>query len=484
MKQLKYITLFISLLIVTACNKEFISYDNINRPAKIHPEYTGTYIPYNIAPLNFQIDEDADQYLIRFVTSKDSFEIKRKKNTNIPLRKWKSLLEKSRGEDLFVKIFALENGTWKNFEDMRFFIPEEAIDPYVAYRLIEPGYETWGKMGIYQRCLENFNESPILTNTLTDNNCMNCHSFHNNDPETMLFHLRANLAGTIFVKDGKIRKLATQAPWMISAGVYPRWHPSGNYVAFSTNNTEQSFLASHANKVEVFDTASDIVLYDVQHNRMSTDNSLHSAVRFETFPEWSPDGRFLYFCSAPAAQLTDGDHSIKYDLVRVGFNPETGNFTNRTDTIISARETGKSVSFARISPDGKYLVFCLTDYGTFPIWHRENDLHMLDLETGDVNPMAEVNSEDSDSYHSWSSNGRWMMFGSRRIDGSYTRLFITYFDTNGQWHKPFLMPQKNPEYYDYLLKSYNIPEFITGKVRTSPQKLAKVARKTAIELNP
>lgn len=484
MNIIKYIiTSFILILFVTSCNEKISSYTENNKYANIYPEYTGTYIPYNIAPLNFQIREQADKYQIRFVTAKDSFEVSTSKNLDIPIKKWKKLLEESKGEQLSVKIFAHQQNNWIKYNNIDFTITNEAIDSYIAYRLIEPGYEAWNKMGLYQRCVENFEEDPIITNDLTDNNCMNCHSFHNNNPEIMLFHMRGAHAGTMFAINGDVKKVNTKAPWMISAGVYPRWHPNARYVAFSSNNTSQGFLTAHTNKVEVFDKNSDIVIYDTQSNKVFTDSLLKSNNSYETFPEWSPDGKYMYFCSAPALLMPNSYDSLKYDILRIPFDPETGKFGTKVDTLVSAKQTGKSSILGRVSPDGKYLVFCMADYGTFPIWHRENDLYLLDLQTNEISNMTDVNSDDSDSYHSWSSNGRWLVFSSRRIGGTYTRLFISYFDENGKGHTPILLPQKNPMYYDYLMKSYNVPECIKGKVKITPYEFSDAARQDAIKSN-
>lgn len=87
------------------------------------------------------------------------------------------------------------------------------------------------------------------------------------------------------------------------------------------------------------------------------------------------------------------------------------------------------------------------------------------------------NSEEAESYHSWSGNGRWMVFSSRRIDGLYTRLFIGYVDSEGVGHKPFLLPQKDPlTYYDALMFSYNIPELMRSAVTVDACRLAGCLR--------
>jgi len=477
-----YIPVFATVVLaflLSACSKPGNDFLRIEQPAHIHPSYTGTVIPYNIAPLNFMINEEGSSYRVRFaVSGKDSFDVScRSGKVSIPLRKWKKLLEAHRGEQMDVSIFVKKSSGWECYSPLKFIIANEPIDSWLAYRLIEPGYETWNRMGIYQRCLENFNEEPIMMNHLTGGNCMNCHSFCKNDPQTMLFHLRQKYAGTMFVKDEQVSKINTKDSGMISAGVYPRWHPDGRYVAFSVNNTGQRFHTTNDNKIEVYDEASDLILFDTQNNTVIKNSLLLSQAYFETFPEWSPDGKYLYFCRAEARRMPQEYDSLRYDLVRIAFDASTGSFGNRIDTILSSAFTGKSITLARISPDGKYVVFCMSNYGTFPVWHRESDLYIMNLEEKKMRKLSTINSDQSESYHSWSSNGRWMVFGSRRMDGSYTRPYICYFDTKGNAYSPFILPQKDPLHYDFSIKSYNIPEFITGKVTVSPYEFAKIARR-------
>ena len=298
---------------------------------------------------------------------------------------------------------------------------------------------------------------------------MNCHSFCMQDPDKMLFHVLAKYGCTVFVDGDRIESLDTKTDRTISALVYPSWHPSGKFVAFSINNTTQDTHPVH--RTEVYDKASDVVVYDVEKQEIVTTQALFSKKRFETFPTFSPDGKQLYFCSAPALKVPGELRDLRYSLCRVSFDPESRTFGSVVDTIFQAETEGQSILFPRVSPDGKYLLCTTTSYGTFPIWHKDADLCMFDLSTGAQVPTEEANSPDTDSYHSWSSNSKWVVFSSRRLDGLYTRPFIAHVGERGVLSKPFVLPQKSTEYYTFLTKSYNIPEFVKGKVKTDTYKL-------------
>ena len=336
-------------------------------------------------------------------------------------------------------------------------------------------------MGIYQRNLETYSQTPIIENSLTGGNCVNCHTYCQRDPSRMLFHARADYGGTAMIIDGNVEKLNTKTDSTISALVYPYWHPSGKYVAFSVNTTSQNFFSHNPNRIEVYDSASDIVVYDVDRHEISWSPLTRSKDSFETFPAFSPDGRSLYFCSAKAVSPMPQEYSkVKYSLCRIAFNQEDASFGDIVDTLYNGAANGKSVSFPRISPDGRFLAFTLQEYGNFSIWHKDADLWVMNMSTGEIRPLDAANSEDVDSYHSWSGNSRWLVFSSRRIDGLYTRPFICHIDENGQASKPFLLPQRNPlEYYADQMVSYNLPELMERKVTVSRHKIANTLRNTS-----
>jgi len=458
-------------------------YTTIDRLPNIDPDYTGITIPPNIAPLNFKINEEGTEFYVDiYVNNKDSDRIRLNANKNIvmiPIKKWKDILSENRGKELHIDIYQKdENNKWNKFRTIENKIAKEEIDSHVAYRLINLGYVLWREMGIYQRNVENFDESSIFTNRVTQQNCMNCHSFSNNNPKTMMFHMRDKYGGTMLIKNGGVDKVNTATEYTMSAGVYPAWHPDGNHIAFSVNKVGQSFHAEKDKSIYVWDKASDLIIYDIQKNTVTTSPKV-STKRTENLPNWSPDGKYLYFCSGHEWLSKDEPNKSKYDLMRISYDVEANHWGN-VEPILTAKETGKSISFPRISPDGKHLLFCMSDYGYFSIHYPSSDLYMLDMKTKQYRKL-DINSDHSESFHSWSSNSRWFVFASKRKDGECSRLYFSYVDTLGNVYKPFLMPQKDPTFYDTYIMNYNVPELIDGPVTVSHWNIMQAALEEPIQ---
>lgn len=473
----KTILFLATLTILFSCNYSINIDQSTNERIMLTPDYSGCTIPQNIAPLNFSLPGEVKACAI-FSNGKLQFTVKAKKGQFvIPDKPWKKLLKTSAGHRFNVTIAVNQGGKWIGYLPFSMTVAKERIDPYIAYRLIEPGYELWSMMGIYQRNIENYTQSPIMENKLTDVNCMNCHSFCMQNPDKMLLHMRAKNAGTFIIEKGAIEKLNTKTDNTMSALVYPSWHPSGNFVAFSVNATKQGFHANNPNRVEVYDEKSDVAVYDTKKHTIITSPLIFSENAYETFPTFSPDGRTLYFCTAKARPIPQEYSLIKYNICSISFDAATQKFGDKVDTIFNAEAIDKSASFPRVSPNGRFLCFTLHGYGNFSIWHKDADLWMIDLKDKRAFPLDNVNSKDVESYHSWSSNSHWLVFSSRRIDGLYTRPFFTHINDDGSADKPFLLPQKDNKFYQRFMKSYNIPEFIKGKVHVNEHALAIKAKK-------
>ena len=455
----------LSVLLLTACTTETVSdaKQEKNQP-HIYPDYLGVTIPVNIAPLNFGMADETFQLVDAVITDSkgNTLHSQGEESVDFDIDDWRELLDKSRGDSLSVTVSAKYEDGWHTYSPFSIYVSPDSIDYGICYRLIEPGYEVWSKMGIYERDLSSFDERPLIENTQFEG-CVNCHSFNRGNSADMSLHIRGEHGATLLRQNnGPMVAYDTKTDQTLGLCVYPYWHPSGRYIAYSTNSTKQLFHAADSNRVEVFDEASDLQVYDVNKNELILSPLLKQESVYETYPVFSADGRSLYFCAAKA--LPEGSHSldsIRYNLCRIDFNPETGDFGNRIDTIINAEAQNKSVSFPRPSYDGRFLCYTLSDYGQFSIWHHEADLYLLDLSTGESTSMTKANSKDTESFHNWSTNSRWMVLSSRRDDGLFTRPYFCHVDAKGNVGKAFMLPQRNPRrFYRERFLSFNVPDFI------------------------
>ena len=457
----------------------------------IWPDYADVTIPVNLAPTNFLIKQEGEAFVTQIRGANRLSAVVAGKTVRMKEAFWKKLLAENAGGEIVFTVYVKNDGRWTVFEPFSCRVCADRIDPFVAYRLIEPGYEFYRRITLNTRSLESFDEQIFVDNDVTNKKtCVNCHSFQNRETDHFLFHARRAFGGTILVQDGKPTKLGTKSPSLNLPAVYPSWHPTLPLIAFSSNRTKQLFHSIDPDRIDVLDLYSDLTLYDVAANRFTPFPETRTV--YETFPSWSPDGKTLFYCAAdlvlgePADSMPleemyeSGAHGkvynqFRYNIMKMSFDPQTRKF-GKAETVVDAAAENHTALHPRLSIDGRYLVYTKADFGTFPIWHRESDLWLLDMETGAERAIDEINSPDVESWHTWSSTGRWMVFSSRRDDGAYTRLYFAHFDENGRFAKPFLLPQKNPEENITRMKSYNVPEFITEAIPVSAGTLGTVIR--------
>lgn len=477
----------ITLLVLSACSQQLPSdFTQSDKLPKIYPDYVNVTVPVNIAPLSFEMDDQSEEMAARYSFGDEEI-ICRGTKSQPDVDDWKRLAAAAQGKAIEVETYACKDGLWTRFKPFAIHVSPDSIDAYVSYRLISPSYTNYEELTISQRSLETYEESVIYDNMLCsdgpDGQCINCHNYQQYNPERMQFHARQNMGGTVVVYDGKIRKINMRNDSILSAGVYPTWHPTLPLIVYSTNTTRQNFHVNNPNKIEVYDTESDLIAYNVVNNEVT--NIENAPNELEVFPFWAPDGKSVYYCSAhfeysdsvqdKSFELLNRSNTVRYNIYRKSFDAATMAFGSR-ELVFDADSLSMSATLPRISPDGRYLMFTLAKFGVFHIWHHDADLWMIDLKTGEARPVSELNSRDTESYHSWSSNGRWVVFSSRRDDGNYTRPFIAHIDENGKGSRPFELPCADPDYHRQFMKCYNIPEFMRGPVTIKPQAFADVLK--------
>ena len=471
-----YLTTF--LFFCGACTNEPQDFKT-GTDAVIYPDYTNITVPSNIAPTNFLIQDSARNY----VTILESGNVKVKvsgRKVCIPMRKWRQLIAQG---DITVTVYEDRGNGWNRMKPFSITIADE-IDPYLTYRVIPPLFESYQRLSINQRNITNFKEKVVYANSMaskgSQTQCINCHSFKNWRTDNMQFHIRQYLGGTILYSNGKLNKLNLKTDSTISAAVYPSWHPTHNYIAYSTNKTFQNIHTNHTNRIEVFDEVSDLILYNLDDNAVSIIEN--DSTEFECYPSWSPDGKTLYYVSAytgnpsefnktGGAAAANANATFKYSLYSKQFNPDNRTWAAKK-LFYDAAAVDSSITWPRVSPDGRWLLCCISTHGVFPPNQDVSDLIMFDLEKGSYRYTDEINSKKSESYHSWSSNGQWVVLSSRREDGVHTRLYLSHINKDGRFTKPFLLPQKDPEFSDKFMYSFNRPEFTVEPVKVSSKELA------------
>jgi WD40 repeat protein len=477
------ISIFFGLLAQAGCTQDnFDKAFPAGREPSIEPDYSAVTIPPNIAPMNFVIMEKGTKFSIKASSPNGTTLTLSSSDGSVcfPPGDWKRLLAGTAGGRIEIEIISSDKGkSAVKYDPLRMNVAREPVDPYLCYRLLYPGYRSWVDMKIVQRCIEDFNENSIFENQMMENNCVNCHSFRQNNPDRFLIHVRGSKGGTYFYDGRKLTRTSLKTQEMPANAVYPAWSPSGKYVAFSSNKTVQSFHMRPEKNIEVYDLYSSLVIYDAEKNEMFACPEKDTVKYMETFPCWSSDGNYLYYCRAQQAKAGDDYTRVKYNLVRKSFDQASGVFGN-AEVVFDALNLNKSVSLPVASPDGKYLVFTLHDYGTFSIWHKEADLYLLDLKSGKAERMK-LNSDETESWHSWSSNGKWIVFSSKRGDGLTARPYFSYFGSPDSTGKPFVLPQKDPTLYRRFEKTFNRPEFLTGRINIGPRDFAKASESSALK---
>ncbi len=342
-------------------------------------------------------------------------------------------------------------------------------------------------------CLGNVSsDGPPRTVMEGANICVNCHSFsHNGRLLGMDVDYKGDKGGYAILEVNE--KIVIDSDKIISwndlkrengpksTGLLAQLSPDGRYAVATVeeNIIGMARLDNLSYSQNFFAVGGHIGLYDRQIGRFSRLRGADDPAYAQTNPVWTPDGKFLVFARAPAIRmpLPEGaDHKeitpeekkrwetdlwnsfnegrrYRYDLFRVPFNNGDG---GTPEPIPGASFNGKSNFFPSFSPDGKWMVFCQAD--SYCLLQRDSLLYIVPSQGGKPRRMNCNMEGTMNSWHSWSPNGRWMVFSSK-VNGPYTQLWLTHIDNEGNDTPPLLL-----EHLAMPEQAANIPEFLNVPV--------------------
>lgn len=254
----------------------------------------------------------------------------------------------------------------------------------------------------------------------------------------------------------------------LTFGLLSRVSPTGRYVV-STVKDRSVFVAVPDIWFSqlFFPIKGILVVYDRETKTFAQLPGADDPQYVQSNAAWSPDGQSIVFARAKAhlsgrlnqqnsALLDEKDipeftvekQPFRYDLYRVPFNGGKG---GTAEPLAGASGDGMSNFFPKYSPDGKWIVFCKAK--SYMLLQPDSELYIMPA-AGGVARRLRYNTPRMNSWHSWSSNGRWLVFSSK-VNTAYTQLFLTHIDADGNDTPPVLL-----ERFTSSDRAANIPEFV------------------------
>lgn len=298
-----------------------------------------------------------------------------------------------------------------------------------------------------------------------------------------LRYIRTTHPGMMLVMDGKMRKIDTEQGPMFRPLAFASWHPDGRHIAATCNKFFGHLPStSRLYYFEALDKRGDLAVYDVEQNTLSTTESVFGHEYIETHPCWSPDGKYIYYSRGKDIPITKAEDwaNSRFDLMRISYDV-VNDVWGMPETVMAYSEIGLSCAYPRPSPCGKYVLHILSDKTTYPIHQKSSDVCLLNLATNKHRRLDTVCSDLAESYTRWSSSGRWFIFVSNRRDGMSALPYLAYFDTEGEAHKAFVLPQEDPTFFDTFIDTYNVVELVKSRVNVSTFKLAQAMKQPPIK---
>ena len=350
----------------------------------------------------------------------------------------------------------------------------EVIPPFKE-AVLDPSGIVW-RLG----CVSAPRRPPIVLQKLPV--CGNCHSF-SNDGKTFGMDVDYGNDKGSYVISPVAEEIVLDRRKIISWGDYRRSDgertfgllsavsPDGRYVVSTVKDRSVSAPRDDLTfSLDFFPIKGILVVYD---RRRRTFQALPGADdrRFvQSNPAWSPDGKHIVFArskvhplarahgsdddliltTAQARKFLAGREPFRYDLYRIPFNAGRG---GKAEPLEGASHNGMSNYFPKVSPDGKWIVFCRA--GGFMLLRPDSELYIVPAHGGRARRLR-CNTPRMNSWHSWSPNSRWLVFASK-ANSPYTQLFLTHIDPAGRSSPPVVLSR-----FTSPGRAANIPEFVNA----------------------
>ena len=198
MRNVDYMVVAVLFALFASCSSKPEDVSKVDQLPEIYPDYVWVTVPVGMAPLNFSMADDVFTALDVEVRGSKAGQIHENGTfADFDIDDWHRLLEQNKGGSLTFTVCARKDGQWLQYKDFTVDVSADPLEAWgITYRRIPPSYEMYSQMGLYQRDLSNFEESELLQNTRTPNQCLNCHTANRTNPDQYVFHVRGDHGAT------------------------------------------------------------------------------------------------------------------------------------------------------------------------------------------------------------------------------------------------------------------------------------------------
>lgn len=478
----------------TAVYAENLSKMQLNGQIKITYPMQNAVFPPEIAAPTFEWkdpDTDIDQW-VAVVKSGGKIQYTSKfinePNWRPDSTSWEQIKHIALGNDATVSILGVNKkmrGKIFNGGEVTFKISKDSVGAPIFFRAVPLpfGFAVSNLPTISWRLGDVSKYAPpkiLLTNFPV---CGNCHSF-SDDGKTLGMDVDyANDKGSYFVSkidkstDITVDKIITWSDYKrdekeFTFGLLSRVSPDGRYVLSTVKDRSIFVKVDNLDYSQLFFPIKGIIaIYDTKTQQYTALHGADDKDFVQSNPVWSRDGKTILFARAPvyhdqraeqskevilpteyASDFLSGKKGFKFDIYSVPFNDGMG---GEAKPLEGASNNGMSNFFPKFSPDGKWVVF--TQSENFMLLQPDSKLYIMPATGGKPRLMNCNNPETMNSWHSWSPNGKWLVFSSK-ARGPYTQLYLTHIDENGNDSPSILL-----ESMMIQNRAANIPEFVNRR---------------------
>lgn len=262
-----------------------------------------------------------------------------------------------------------------------------------------------GEFGIFLTGQEE-GAQPVSFQSLNQEGCMGCHAV------SSASHRIAAVVGPVPGR-GVVYSLSGEKVDIPAIdAIYYAWSPDGQKLAFS-------------------DSAGDIHLLDPETGAVAQLPGASDPALTETMPAWSPDGQTIAFVRSQSPLGIGGtDIGGPCDIYVV---PAAG---GQPQPLAGAGGDGFNY-YPAYSPDGRWLAFTRHTGGNHTYSDEAAEIYLVPAAGGDTHRLAANDAPDgsplqnvSNSWPTWSRDGRWLAFNSKRNDPVFD-VFVAAIDEHG-----------------------------------------------------